>query len=136
MPIPAGGDDLVPGDDLTQPIGMLRLLIADTSTVPADQLFSDEQLDGLLTLEGGTVKLAAAAALEVIARSEVLISKKISTQDLSTDGPAVAAELRAQAKALREQAAKDRSDGGLDPTQGLLPLYAFPAPVLWGDSYL
>ncbi|MEV5211335.1 hypothetical protein AB0K35_28065 [Micromonospora sp. NPDC053740] len=136
MPVPAGGDELIFSNDLTQPVGMLRLLITDTSDVPADQLFTDEQLSALLAMEGHVVKLAAASALEIISRSEVLISKKITTQDLSTDGPAVAAELRAQAKALREQAAKDRSDGGLDPTQALLPLYSFPAPVPWGDSYL
>ena len=39
-----------------------------------------------------------AAALRTIAASEVLVSKKIRTQDLQTDGPAVAAELRALAR--------------------------------------
>ncbi len=110
MPVPAGGDELVFSNDLTQPVGMVRLLITDTSDEPANQLFTDEQLTGLLTLDGGTVKLAAANALDIIATSEVLISKKISTQDLSTDGPAVAAELRARAKALRDQVAKERDD--------------------------
>lgn len=94
---------LDPGSD----IGMVRLLIADTdATTP---LFGDDQLAAFLTLEGG-VKLAAATALEAVASSEVLISKKIRTQDLSTDGPAVAAELRAQAKSLRDQVAKAKAD--------------------------
>lgn len=93
--------------DPASDIGMIRLLITDVDeTAP---LFEDAQLTALLTMEGG-VKRAAAAALETIARSEALVSKKIRTQDLSTDGPAVAAELRASAKALREQAQKDDDD--------------------------
>ena len=58
------------------------------------------------------IRLAAADALETIAVSEVLVSKKIRTQDLTTDGPAVSAELRALAKRLRDaaQAATDLAD--------------------------
>lgn len=104
MPIPSGGDAYNP----STPVGMVRLLIADTS--PTDPLLSDADLQAMLAVESDNVKLAAATALEVIARSEVLISKKISTQDLSTDGPAVAAELRAQAKSLRDQVAQERED--------------------------
>lgn len=104
MPIPAGGDAYNP----STPLGLVRLLIADLNH--ADPLFSDADLLAVLATESGNVKLAAATALEIIARSEVLISKKITTQDLSTDGPAVAAELRAQAKSLRDQVAKDRED--------------------------
>lgn len=89
------------------PVGQVRLLTADTDE--ANPLLADDQISALLVVERG-VKRAAAAALEMIARSEVLISKKITTQDLSTDGPAVAAELRASAKALREQAQKDEDD--------------------------
>lgn len=93
--------------DYTTPAGQVRLLAADTDE--ANLLLSDEQITAFLSLEVG-VKRAAAAALETIARSETLIAKKISTQDLSTDGPAVAAELRASAKALRDQAQKDEDD--------------------------
>ncbi|MEV0214290.1 hypothetical protein [Micromonospora sp. NPDC050695] len=128
-----GGDQSAFELDPTTNVGMVRLLITDVNE--ADPLFTDTEIEAFLTLESG-VKRAAASALETIARSELLISKKITTQDLSTDGPAVAAELRATAKALREQAAKDRSDDGLDPSQALLPRYSFPAPVSWGDSYL
>lgn len=93
--------------DPTTSVGMVRLLATDVD--PAAPLLTDDDILALLALERG-VKRAAAAALEMIARSEALISKKISTQDLSTDGPAVAAELRASAKALREQAQKDEDD--------------------------
>ncbi|MEV2239522.1 hypothetical protein [Micromonospora sp. NPDC049891] len=104
MPAPAGSLPEVPATvtvDPTTDVGMVRLLITDLSET--DPLLTDAQLLALLAVEGG-VKLAAASALEVIARSEVLISKRITVNDLSTDGPAVAAELRASAKALRDQA--------------------------------
>lgn len=88
--------------DPTTPIGQVRLLITDTDE--AAPLFTDAEITALLGLEGGNVKRGSAAALETIATSETLIAKKISTQDLSTDGPAVATSLIARAKLLREQA--------------------------------
>ncbi|WP_189041035.1 hypothetical protein [Micromonospora sonchi] len=94
-------------------VGMVRLLITDVDeTAP---LFTDAELQAFLAAERG-VKRAAALALETIARSEVLIAKHISTQDLSTNGPSVGAELRASARALREQAQQDEDDliGGTD----------------------
>ena len=83
----------------------VRVLIADPIPWPrGDPLLSDDALAALLTLNGDDARLAAADALETIAVSEVLVSKKIRTQDLTTDGPAVSAELRALAKRLRDAA--------------------------------
>jgi hypothetical protein len=93
--------------DYTLPLGKVRLLILDTAEAPADRLFSEEQLDAFLELNDGNVRRTAAQALLVISLSEALLSKKIRTQDLSTDGPAVAAELRAQAKVLTDKADAD-----------------------------
>ncbi|MFY1595486.1 hypothetical protein [Micromonospora sp. WMMD737] len=120
--------------DPATPIGMVRLLITDVNE--HEPLFEDGQLAALLAAEGDKAKLAAASALEVIARSELLIAKKISTQDLSTDGPAVASELRAQATSLREQAAAEQGGTGPGGGQPLMPVWAFPAPIPWGDDYL
>ena len=91
-------------------IDAVRLLIADPGDT--DPLLTDYQIETLLDLAGGSVHLAAAQALEAIAVSEVLVSKKIRTQSLSTDGPAVSAELRALASRLRAtaQAAADLAD--------------------------
>lgn len=89
-------------------IRRVRLLIADTD--PANRLFRVDQIQDFLDMEGASVKLAAASALDSIARSEVLISKVIKTQDLSTDGARVAAELRASAAELRRQAASSEGD--------------------------
>lgn len=95
--------------DPTTNIGVVRLLITDVD--PGDPLFTDAQITGFLTLEGDNIRLAAAQALDTMARSEVLISKVIRTQDLQTDGSKVAAELRASAASLREQAAERNNDG-------------------------
>ena len=77
----------------------VRLLIGDSGAA----IFEDSELVVLIR-QGGSVLYGAADALDAIATSEVLLSKKIITQDLSTDGPAVAAELRKQAAALRARA--------------------------------
>lgn len=94
--------------DTAEPIGLIRLLITDVDE--AFPLFTDGQLAAFYALEGDNVKRAAAAALETIATSETLVSKKISTQDLSVDGPAVAKELMARAKVLRGQADEEAGE--------------------------
>lgn len=87
--------------DPTTDIGRVRLLATDLDEV--EPLFDDAQITAFLTMEDAVVKRAAALALETIARSEALVSKKIRTQDLATDGPAVAKELRESAQGLRDQ---------------------------------
>lgn len=110
MPIPAGPNpDAITVDPSTD-IGMVRILATDMDET--SPLFTDAQIQAFLALEGG-VRRAAALALETIATSEALISKKIRTQDLSTDGPAVAAELRARAVALRAQQQKVEDEAGI-----------------------
>jgi hypothetical protein len=95
--------------DPTTAIGRVRLLCTDLDEV--SPLFTDAQISAFLAMEGSNLRLAAAQALDTIASSEVLVSKKIRTADLSTDGPAVAKELRERAKSLRDQAAVADEDG-------------------------
>lgn len=90
-------------------LNLLRLRIADTD--PANQLLNNNELDAIYAAAKGPWS-AAADALELVAISEVLVSKKIRTQDLSTDGPAVSAELRALAKSYRARAV---AEGETDP---------------------
>ena len=97
--------------DPTTAIGQVRLLCTDLDEV--SPLFTDAQVTAFLTMESSNVRLAAAQALDTIATSEALISKKIRTLDLQTDGPAVAAELRARAKELRDQAGDVLPDGSV-----------------------
>lgn len=88
--------------DYFEHVDDVRLLVGDLD--PESQLFTDNQMLSFLRLAEGSSYRAAAEALRVMARSEVMISKKITTQDLSTDGPAVAAELRKQAAELDAKA--------------------------------
>ena len=103
--------------DFKTPTGKVRLFTADLSEPPQ---ISDEILEGYLGIYGWNsndpefaedvwVWRAAADALDAMSTSELLASKKIRTQDLSTDGPAVAAELRKKAAELRARA--DDADG-------------------------
>lgn len=85
-------------------ITQVRLLTDDGAD---DPVFSDGDITAFLEMNGGNALRSAAQALLVIAGSEARISKKIRTHDLTTDGPAVAAELRAQALQLRRQADED-----------------------------
>ena len=90
---------------MTEPTEQVRHLIGDLDPDPDDQALTDAQIQVYLDLQDGDVRLAAADALDVIATSETLVGKVIRTQDLQTDGPKVAASLRAHAATLRAQAA-------------------------------
>lgn len=101
--------------DYEAAIKHVRVLIADMATPP---LIDDQTLQTYLELQGWedgarwAVKRAAADALEAIAVSEVLVSKVIRTQDLSTDGAKVAEALRKLAAGLRDQADNEDPDLG------------------------
>lgn len=88
----------------------VRLLISDTD--PANRFFSTREIARFLALNADHTRRAAAQALDVWAANEAMVSKKITTQDLQTDGPAVAAALRAAATELRRQA--DAGEDGSD----------------------
>ncbi|WP_024817094.1 hypothetical protein [Arthrobacter sp. 31Y] len=114
--------------DFTTDEGKVRLLIADLDE--AAPVLTDDIIGGYLVLNDDAVLLAAADSLDAIATSEVLLAKKIRTQDLSTDGPAVAAELRAQAARLRERHAEDNGTGAWFDVVGYRP-----APHAEGEEY-
>ena len=102
-------------------VEQVRALTADLD--PENYLLSDAQLQGFITLYQGNIKRAAARALRTVAASEVLVGKKIRTQDLQTDGPAVSAELRALADDLWAEAEADdaATAGEDDPMAWFLP---------------
>lgn len=91
-------------------VSTVRLLINDVDE--DNETFSDDDIEAFLALEGDSVRLAAAQALDTIASNEALVSKRIRTLGLSTDGPAVAKALRDHAARLRSQVAAD--DAGDD----------------------
>lgn len=105
--------------DLSTAVGRVRLYIPDLVQLEdpknpvADPAyyFSDTELAGYMAEYSDEekprrahVKRAAADAVDALANNEALILKKIVTEDLQTDGPAVANALRAGARALRAQA--------------------------------
>ncbi len=117
MPTP----DVTPPDYSTQ-IGQVRLLIPDTDQLanPADPsqaasyIFDDSQIQAFVTMYVGSIKRAAAQAKLVLATSEALINKVITTYDLKTDGAKLGAEIREQAKLLREEAIEDEQEDAND----------------------
>jgi hypothetical protein len=80
--------------DYETPVGELRVLIPDTELLvnsnsplsDPEHLFSDAQLYAFLRIARGSVLRAAGMACDAIGGSEALISKVITTDDLSTDG--------------------------------------------------
>jgi hypothetical protein len=89
--------------DPTTDDGYVRLLINDVTDPP---IFTDAEIGAFLARERGP-KRAAALALVTTAANEALLSKRITTQDLATDGAAVAEALRKLAAQLRDEADQD-----------------------------
>jgi len=88
--------------------GKVRLLISDIGGADgASFLFEDDEIAAFLALNENNIRLSAAEALRAIAGNEVQVSKRIKFLELSTDGPAVAKELRALAESLEEKADDD-----------------------------
>ena len=103
----------------SDPILYIRLLIGD----PEGVTFTDDEVQSVLHFDGHP-KLAAATLIDRIAGSELLLSKKIQSQDLATDGPAVAKELRALAQTLRQQYADDLAEASWGIASWTVPLPA------------
>lgn len=97
--------------DPSTPVGSIRLMISDVDG--NNPVFKDTEIQRFYTLAASNIWLAAAQALDTIAANEVMISKVIRTLDLQVDGSKVAAELRANAATMREQAANYLPDGTL-----------------------
>ena len=104
-------------------VGRVRLLIPDIEErsdprdlrLPPALLFTDEQIQAFLDINSGNIKRAAADAVRVIATTQSLLLKVLSTDDKSTDGAKLGAELRAQAKRLTDEAdADDKRSIGFD----------------------
>jgi hypothetical protein len=123
--------------DYSSPVGQLRALLSQTKqyidpanpTAPADYLIPDAQLNAFYTIDGNSLYGAAANALLAIATNEALVSKKIRTEDLQTDGPAVAGELRRSAEVFAQKA-KDELEA-LDLDGSFEVIDYTPLPENW-----
>lgn len=106
--------------DLSTDVGKIRLLIPDnkeyasTDSFEPGYVFEDDELQVFFDMEDSLVRPAVALALDTMASNEVFVLKYIETMDLKTNGPAVSAEMRKRADALRAQQAQaeSREDGG------------------------
>lgn len=118
-------------------VGLLRVLLPDTEqhkdphypADPASYMFEDWQLTAFLKLNADKIKAAAADAIDALATNEAMISKKIRTEDLQTDGPAVANAMRLHATALR--AAQRREDEDADALDSFEVVPYTPDPRPW-----
>lgn len=121
----------------------MRNLVNDTEqfvdplypTNQADYLFSDDRLNSFLTLNKGNIRFAAADVIDAIADNESLVSKKIRTEDLQTDGPAVTNALRLHATSLRAQAKQELA--ALDDESGMeIVDYTYIPETAFGHYYI
>jgi len=106
--------------DEQQMIRLVRRTVADQGVGDA-QTFDDQWITDQLSMyasETGphAIKLVSADLLDQLAVSEVLTSKVLSTQDLTTNGAAVSKELREHAKRLRGEVAAEKAQD--DPDVG------------------
>lgn len=84
-------------------VEQVRLLIPDVDE--DDYIFTDEQIEGYLSMaRGGSVLRAAALAVRAIANNQALLLKVIRTDDLQTNGAQVAEALRKNANDLENRA--------------------------------
>lgn len=92
-------------------IDIVRSLIPDTDAVfgvnEDENLFADGEIENFLAAANGNVLRAAGYACLAISTSEALISKVIKTQDLATNGAAVADSITKKAEALFKRADAD-----------------------------
>lgn len=90
--------------------GLVRLLLNDMDETTG--VFTDDEITAFLALEGGSVKRAAAQAIDTNADNEALASKVFTTEGTTTNGAALAAALHARATTLRTQALDDEQSEG------------------------
>lgn len=118
-------------------VGYVRSLIPDMEqladpadpTIAASYLFDDATLERyILFARNGHPKRAAADACMALAGSELLILKKITTEDLMTDGAAVAKEHRERATRLRKEADEDEASEEDNSGMFIVGFRKYPRP--------
>lgn len=101
--------------DFSSPVGQVRVLIPDLRKLEdlrdlrnePRYLFTDEEIEALLTVNSGNVKLAAADACDAIGMDKALQLLVLKTDDKQTDGAKLLAAIVGRARQLRAQAKED-----------------------------
>lgn len=101
--------------DFSSPIGQVRVLIPDLRKLEdlrdlrsdPRYLFADEEIEALLAVNSGNVKLAAADACDAIGMDKALQLLVLKTDDKQTDGAKLLAAIVGRARQLRASARED-----------------------------
>lgn len=121
------------GYNLSTNVGKIRALIPDNSAT--SYVFEDEEIEVFYSLEGSSLKRAAALALETIASNEAMVLKVIRLLDIQTDGAKVADALLKRAALLRKQADDEETaaDAGFDIAEMVVDQFTYRDKMLnWG----
>lgn len=101
--------------DFSSPVGQVRVLIPDLRKLEdlrdlrnePRYLFADEEIEALLAVNSGNVKLAAADACDAIGMDKALQLLVLKTDDKQTDGAKLLSAIVGRARQLRAQAKED-----------------------------
>lgn len=104
--------------DFSSPVGQVRVLIPDLRKLEdlrdlrnePRYLFADEEIEALLAVNNGNVKLAAADACDTIGMDKALQLLVLKTDDKQTDGAKLLSAIVGRAKQLRAQAREDEEN--------------------------
>jgi len=105
-------------DSSSSPVGQVRVLIPDLRKLEdlrdlrnePRYLFADEEIEALLAVNSGNVKLAAADACDAIGMDKALQLLVLKTDDKQTDGAKLLSAIVGRAKQLRAQAREDEEN--------------------------
>lgn len=106
---------------------IVRLLVSDVGGESGkDFLYTDEEIEAFLTINGGDVRRAAAEVLRAMAANEAMVQKVITFLQLKTDGRATAEALLKAAESLDARAAKAEAEGEEKPEFEIAEINAGP----------
>ena len=116
-------------------IEKVRILIAEMDS--ANQIFTDDQIQGFLEIHDGNIHRAAASALRAIAIDEALL-RDIKTDDISVTSSATSRELRTIADKLDDRADKIEKSQGNEYFDMVYPIAALhrPAELTYPTTWL
>ena len=122
--------------DPTTDRGKVRLLVSDTDTaVAANQIFSDAEIDALLTLESGDVYMAAAAAAESISASAARSNIVWRAAGQTIDKKGIAENFRALAKMYRKRASDGAPFEEIDAADIAISAFGVDSSEFVGDTF-
>nr|DAO32222.1 MAG TPA: hypothetical protein [Caudoviricetes sp.]DAX24209.1 MAG TPA: hypothetical protein [Caudoviricetes sp.] len=101
--------------DFSSPVGQVRVLIPDLRKLEdlrdlrnePRYLFADEEIEALLAVNSGNIKLAAADACDAIGMDKALQLLVLKTDDKQTDGAKLLSAIVGRARQLRASARED-----------------------------